>query len=133
MKVNPDFSEIVTPNKPGEYICAVMGSELKYGQASGLPYVNWKLKTYPEGRFVFHSTPISGRGAGMFKHFIHSCGDTAYVGGEYETGDLVNKLVSMVLTVDEKGYFVVKSVSPLSDQQIADYGVASTQPDDIAF
>lgn len=109
-KVHPDFTQSIAPNKPGDYLCRVMSSELKYGNTSGDPYISWKLQTIPDHRAVFHSTPLTGKGSGMFKHMIHACGDTDYDSGEYDTDALTGVIVAMRLSVDPNGYFVVKSV-----------------------
>lgn len=118
--VQPDFSEAVEfkINKPGDYLCRIVSSDLKYGNDSGAPYINWKLQTIPDGRMVFYSTPIVGKGAGMFKHMVHASGDAAYVGGPYDTTPLNNAIVFMRLIVDEKGYFAVKEVKAATQAQI---------------
>jgi hypothetical protein len=101
-KIRPDFSEEITPNAPGTYLCKVVYAEVKVGRESGNEYINWKLETQPEERRVYYSTPIQGRGAGMFKHFIHCCGDKDYNGGEYDIDSVIGQMVSMELDVEEK-------------------------------
>lgn len=140
-QILPDFSEAVkpTPKIPGTYICKILSSELKYGKESGAPYINWKLGAGAEAQTVFYSTPIQGKGAGMFKHFVHSAGDPSYDSGPYNTDALTGHFVSMKLIVDGNGYFQVKDVTSLTpiqmeavkDQQPSKYDLPQTE--DIPF
>jgi hypothetical protein len=125
-KIKPDFSEEMTAYEPGIYLCKVIDAEVKRGRESGNEYINWKLETRPEKKIVFHSTPIEGRGAGMFKHFIRCCGDKEYRDGEYDIDSLIGLTVSMELDVEEKTkpdgksvkYFQVINVEPVSMEQL---------------
>lgn len=95
--INPDFKEAETLH-PGSYICQIISSEVKLS-GKGNYYVNWKLKTVPVGATLYHTTPISGRGAGMLKHFIHCAGDSSYEEGSYDTDNLNGVYLSV--TVDK--------------------------------
>ena len=92
-QVNPDYSD--SEFKEGVYVAEIVGSEVKTGKQSGAPYVNWRLKVGPG--VVFYSTPLVGRGAGMFKHMVHTAGDTAYVSGAYSTESLHGKKIKVYL------------------------------------
>lgn len=135
-KVSPDFSEEMTPNQPGIYLCKIISAEAKTSQAGNL-YISWKLQTV-HGRTVFHSTPITGRGAGMFKHFVHCAGDKDYNGGDYDTDELIGQMVSMDLDVEQKTkrdgttgtYFKVVNVDAPSLVQLEQLRV---QEDDLPF
>lgn len=111
MLVDPDFSEAVKPNVPGIYLCKIVEGYLKLAHNTGNQYIAWKLLTFPEGRIVFHNTPITGKGAGMFKHLVHSAGDVLYESGGYDTDKLLGKYVKMNLVLDESNYFKVKTIS----------------------
>ena len=81
--ITPSFEEI----RPGKHICQIDSAELKRSQA-GNEYLSWRL-IEEKNRFVFYySTPICGRGAGMFKHLVHSAGEKSYQEGPFNT-DLI--------------------------------------------
>lgn len=136
-KVSPNFDEEFTPNKPGTYLCKIISGELKVGTQKGTQYINWKLET-TDGRTVYHSTPIEGRGAGIFKHFVHSAGDKAYEKGEYDTDELIGQMVSMKLDIEQKltrdgrtvNVFKVANVDPPSLAQLEQLRITE---DDLAF
>jgi hypothetical protein len=125
-KVTPNFNEEMRPIEPGAYLCKIISSELKYGKESHKGYINWKLETQPEKRTVYHSTPIEGPGAGMFKHFVHCCGDKTYQSGDFDTDTLTGQMVSMELEVEEKinrsgkpvNYIKVINVDPPTMEQL---------------
>lgn len=112
-KISPNFNDATQPNKAGTYICKIILSEARISPKSGNPYICWKLATVPENRFVYYNTTIVGKGAGMFKHMVNCAGDTAYKQGDYDTDVLNGKMVEMNLDLDERGYYVVSSVSAL--------------------
>jgi hypothetical protein len=138
-KIQPDFSEEMTPNQPGRYLCKIISSEIRTSQ-SGNAYVNWRLETQPGKRTVFYSTPVTGRAAGMFKHFVHSAGDTNYVSGEYDTDQLTGQMVMMDLDLEEKikqdgstgKYFKVMKVEPATIEQLEQLR-AQEEQNDIPF
>jgi hypothetical protein len=117
-KISPNFNEATKRSEPGTYLCRILSSEIRTAKSSGNLYVAWKLQTQPDGRWVFYNTPIEGKGAGMFKHFIHSAGDESYQGGDYDTDTVLGKTVMMNLDVEPgTGYFKVIAVSkPTADQ-----------------
>lgn len=125
-KVNPDFSEDQATLEPGVFLCKILTSEVKVGKSSGNPYVNWKLQVMPNGPWVFHSTPLEGRGSGMFKHMVHCAGDKDYNEGEYDTDELKDRLVSMDLDTEvytkrdgtEAMKYIVMSVNPPSLEEL---------------
>lgn len=102
-KIQPDYSEASKPIHPGTYLCRVISAEEKIGKSSGNKYINWKLETEPEKNILFYSTPIEGRGAGMFKHFVR-CIDKNYGGGEYDTDELIGQVVSAELDIEDGEY-----------------------------
>ena len=107
-KVSPNFDHEPPAMRAGEHVCVVVDSILKYGQESGTPYINWKLKTTEDNRVLYYTTPIEGRGAGMFKHFVHRAGDPNYQNGEFDTTQLHGNKVFCDLIIDNLYYKIVK-------------------------
>lgn len=98
---------LVKPGKSkpliGNFKVKIVGSEIKTSK-KGSQYVSWKLETMSldkeiDGRWIFMITPLEGKGAGMFKHFVHAAGDKAYEDGEYDTDKLNGK--TMNVTTEE--------------------------------
>lgn len=114
--VTPDFSED-RPNEPGSYICRIVGSEMKTAKSSGKAYLSWRLVT-KDGRTVFYNTPIMGKGAERFKTLVHMAGDESYKGGAYDSDRLIDRFVSMDLSVNDRGYFEVNGVYKADPSQI---------------
>lgn len=132
-KVSPNFDEEFKPVEPGQYLCKIIAAEMKYGREKGTPYISWTLETVDSPRKFFYSTPIEGRGAGMFKHFIHCAGDASYEKGDYDTDEVLGEIVLMEL--DTESYtgkdgrsfpiFKVVSVDPPSPESLAKLKVAN--------
>lgn len=116
-QITPDFSQASddTPVPPGVYSARVTGSEIKTSQA-GNDYISWKLQLYgAEGelapvnnRVVFHTTMISGKGAGILKSFQKACLGNA-IEGAFDTDQLLGKEVQVTLT---QGLMPDGAVSP---------------------
>jgi hypothetical protein len=137
-KVSPNFDQEVSPMKPGVYLCKIIAAEVNVGKDSGNQYINWRLETLPDQRTVFYTTPTQGKGAGMFKHFVHSAGDKQYQNGDYELDNLRDKIVSMKLEIEAKNnrdgnpikVFRVVDVSPPTFKQLEEM---RKDQDDIPF
>lgn len=108
MLITPDLSQAVEvsddaqiPN--GVYKVRVESGEVKQTQA-GEQRISWKLSIWgAEGeltRFnnwkVFHSTMISGKGAGMLKQFYKAC-TGADLTGSFNLEDLYGKEVQVTV------------------------------------
>ncbi len=117
-KYSPDFSQEFKPLDPGTYTAKVDSFEEKSSQKDGSPYLQWTLEITDEayaGSKVWNNTMLSGRGAGMLKHFLKSC-DGSYDGGEFDPQDYVGSKLGITLeNRDYKGKTVisVKEVFPL--------------------
>lgn len=97
--VIPDFSDELSLFEEGEFLCTILGFEVKTSHA-GTKYVSWKLKAN-NNNIVFHATPIQGRGAGMFKHFVHAAGKGEYESGPIDLKELEGRQLMGELIVDE--------------------------------
>lgn len=106
-QINPDFSEALDSLPPGEYKVRVTDSELKTSQA-GNEYLNWKLSTFGSDdsrmndRVIYHSTPISGKGAGILKQFLKAVGVDP-TGGNFDTDMVHGKELAVVVIEDPQG------------------------------
>jgi len=126
MNLTPDFSQAVEMGAlpPGVHKVRVVGAEEKTSQA-GNQYVSWKLETFGaevsqlNNRVVFHSTPTTGKGAGILKSFlVAAMGELP--GGSFDTDAVLGRELQ-VTTIEEidrttgekTGYARVKSVAPL--------------------
>lgn len=116
--INPDFSE-ESGLAPGIYPAKIIGVEQKVGKESGAPYLNWKLEV--EGLWIYHSTPFSGRGAGLFKQLVHATVSPGYDGGPINTDMMVGKSLQVKLEKglnrdgSESKYMRVMEVKALED------------------
>lgn len=127
--ITPDFSEAVefAPLPNGTYKTRVVGAEIKTSQA-GNQYVNWKLSVFgAEGDLeqhnnssIFHSTMISGRGAGMLKSFVKAATGEEPT-GQFDTEALIGREVEVTvetginpLTGETKRWPDVKGVRPVA-------------------
>ncbi len=95
--VTPDFSEEVTPPKPGTYRARVTSAEMREWPG-GTPYINWKVECAGNsGSFsVFHTTNISGRGVGFFRRFMEAI-NPSYGGEAVDLPGLVGQTLSVEL------------------------------------
>lgn len=123
-KIKPDYSEAVKPLEAGTYLCRVVSAEIKTGKESGKHYVNWKLETVNDNLLVYYSTPVEGRGAGMFKHFV-KCIDKNYESGEFDTDECIGQIISADLEIEEGEYngrpfkrFKVTNINPSTVEQL---------------
>jgi len=111
--INPDFSEEVDNSLPnGEYGVRVVNVEQKIGKTSGNAYLNWTLETFGEksnGRKIFHSTPIGGKGVGILRQFLKVTGTTVQANGGFDTDETMGKELTVVI-VTENDYPKVKAV-----------------------
>ena len=121
--IEPDFSEAVESLPAGEYPVRVVGCEQKDSKAGNV-YLNWTLETFGKsseqlnGRKVFHTTPITGKGAGILKAFVKACG--MEVGGSFDTEELMGAELVVVLAVNpDRAYPEVKAVKRWSGQAAA--------------
>jgi len=117
MLVQPDFSEAQEPITAGEYKVRVTGCEQKTSQ-KGAPYLRWELTTFAseepkdDGRKMWHTTMISGRGAGMLKQFYQVCTGES-LEGNFDTEQLLGREFVAVVALDDKGYTNVKGMKPI--------------------
>lgn len=126
----PDFSEEVTPPKPGTYRARVQAADMREWPG-GTPYVNWKLECVgSSGNFsVFHTTNLSGRGVGFFRRFMEAI-NPGYSGEPVDLPKLVGQTLSVELGPEVRdgqktGYLKVVEVSADNDN--------SPFPDTIPF
>jgi hypothetical protein len=131
MLITPDLSQAVEVNDDttipnGVYKVRVESGEVKQTQA-GEQRISWKLSIFgAEGeltRFnnwkVYHSTMISGKGAGMLKQFYKACAGRDLT-GSFELEELYGKEVQVTVvnktnadgTVSK--YPDVKGIKPLT-------------------
>jgi hypothetical protein len=117
--VNPDFSEEVKPLGPGKHRVRIVDLQLRTGKQHGTRFINWKLETIGDQKVtIYHSTPIEGRGAGMFKQFIQAALNPLYEGGEID----LDKAIGRALVVDtfkDDNYLKVKGMERLPDEEQA--------------
>jgi len=115
----PDFSQAAGLDS-GTYMARIVGSEEKIGKESGNPYINWKLTTTgnaeakDNNQVIFHITPFTGPGAGLFKTFVEAAlGEP--VGDEianFETEALHSREVMMTVEKEAgRAFAKVKSVA----------------------
>ena len=115
MQIQPDFSESLDSLPAGEYPTRVTDCAVKTSK-EGNQYLNWTLETFGKtddrmnGRKIFHSTPIRGRGAGILKSFIKATtGQTEIT--NFDTEDYMGKELVVVLVENPNSDFPqVKSV-----------------------
>lgn len=123
MLVKPDFSEIAEEIVPGDYSVTVKKAEVK-AWPDGSNYINWTLETYgsPEqknnGRYLFHKTSTSGKGAFMLQKFYRAATGEALTGA-FDTEQLIGRKVAVQVVAGMKdgqptGYNEIKAVRPAS-------------------
>lgn len=117
MLVNPDFSETQDPIEPGEYKVRITGCEQKTSR-NDQPYLRWELTTFAsanpknDGRKMWHTTMLAGRGAGMLKAF-YKAATTEDLESNFDTEQLVGRELSVIVDLDDRGYTNVKAVKPI--------------------
>jgi hypothetical protein len=119
--ITPNFEEI----RPGKHICQIDSAELKRSQA-GNEYLSWRLIEEKFRSVFYYSTPIGGRGAGMFKHLVHAAGETSYQDGPFNTDTLVGRRIECDVDYEEyngRTQLKVKSVNSCQNAfaSFADY------------
>lgn len=121
-EIKPDFSEEMRlPTAGNFYDAEIVGVEQRTGQQSGQPYLNWTLKLTESGMKLFYSTPIAGRGAGMFKHLVRCAYMPNYEDGAINTDVIIGRHLSVKLQkkIDERGqegrYFEVAEIATPTD------------------
>ena len=123
MLVTPDFSEVADAVTPGTYKVIVKKGELKDWPKGG-QYVKWELETVGaenpknNGRRIYHTTSISGRGAFTLQQMYHAAIGTALT-GEFDTEQVVGKEVAVdiidgIRNGNPTGYTEVKRVKALN-------------------
>lgn len=126
-QISPDFSEAVefVALPPGVHKVRVVACENKTSNA-GNPYLKWKLETFGaevrelNGRPIWHTTPIMGKGAGILRAFL-TAANPAYTGGAFEPEEYYGRELQVVTekdidqrTGEDTGYARVKSVAKLA-------------------
>jgi hypothetical protein len=125
MEIKPDFSEVANLTA-GEYRARVTDCELRESKAKpGTHYLNWTCEVFGctdeklNGQKFWHTTPHTGRGAGIFKDFykalMHRDLDE---GAGLNTDDLMGREFRVVVVMElyeGKERPKVKSVAALVD------------------
>lgn len=125
--ITPDFSEALefTALTPGTYKARIVGCETKQTQA-GNTRLLWKLETFGSektennNRTLWHSTPVSGKGAGILKSFVTAAtGETPT--GPFDTDKILGREIKVTVvdgkdykTGEPTGYAEVKAVAKLA-------------------
>ena len=104
MLVTPSFDEVQDQVIPGTYKVTVKKGEPKE-YSTGTKYINWELETWGEddpknnGRRIFHTTPIEGKGAFLLQQFYMAAVGQALT-GQFDTEQLAGKQVVVVVEDD---------------------------------
>ena len=112
--ITPSFVEI----RPGKHVCQIDFAELKRSQA-GKDYVSWRLIEEKNRLVFYYSTPISGRGSGMFKHFVHAAGESSYQDGPFFSDILIGRRLDCDMDYEEYNgttHLKVKGVSAFQSE-----------------
>lgn len=121
--ITADFTEAVDKLPVGEYAVRVIDSELKDSKA-GNKYISWTLETFGRdddalnGRKIWHTTPISGKGSGILRQFLTAMGVDAQ-NNEFDTDEIHGKELVVVIHEDQEGYMKVKTVKRLNTSNAA--------------
>lgn len=111
--IETDFSEAVDKLPTGEYAVRVVGSEVKTGKTSNEPYISWTLETFGRdndslnGRKIWHTTPVRGKGAGILRSFLTAVG--VEVKDQFDTTDIHGNELIVSIAEDDQGFMKVKS------------------------
>lgn len=125
MLITPSFDEIAEEVTPGEYEVRIAGADA--GEwSTGTKYVKWILETQnsPEpknnGRKIFYSTPVSGKGAFLAQRFYKAATGEPLT-GPFDTEQLLGKGLKVTVedgvnrqTGEKTGYIEVSSVKPIA-------------------
>lgn len=113
--VTPDFSEAQDPIDEGTYYAKIDKVEQKTSK-NGHAMLNWTLETFNEqdpknnGRKVWHTTMLEGRGAGMLKDFLQKVSGGEYQGGAFDPSEFVNREMQIVIAKDAEGRTNIKGI-----------------------
>lgn len=115
--VTPDYTDAQDQIEPGEYFTRITKCEQKTSQ-KGSQYLNWTLETFNEddsknnGRMVWYTTMLEGRGAGMLKQFIKTItGEEP--GAKFDTDEMIGKEMKAVLMEDGQGRVNIKAIKAI--------------------
>lgn len=122
--VKPNFDDLVEQVGPGEYKVRIKSS--KVGQWPGrdgrspTTYIAWTMETFGEdlaennGRYVFHNTPIEGKGIFRLKNFFKAALGEELT-GEFDRTSLYGRELQIVIAPQKNApqYNEVQSVSSL--------------------
>ena len=115
MLITPDFSEASEDISAGDYQVRITAVEEKTSQ-KGAKYLRWELSTINEtepknnGRKVWHSTMLSGKGVTMLKRFWDAATGGAEMGDQFDTEQLLGKELAITVVLNNEGYTDVKAV-----------------------
>lgn len=132
-KYSPDYSQEFKALDPGTYTARVDSFEEKSSKKDGTPYLQWTLEIVDEsyaGAKVWSNTMLSGRGAGMLKHFLKSC-DGVYEGGEFDPQDYVGSKLGVTIEhrdFNGKTMISVKEVFPIDGANVPSFESESDIP-----
>lgn len=118
MLVTPSFDEISDDIKEGVYkVRVTAGVPGEY--STGTKYVKWTLETFGEaeakneGRKIWYSTPIEGKGAFMLKRLWDASTGGEEMPAQFDTEQLYGKEIEVIVAPNDRGYAEVKSVRAL--------------------
>lgn len=123
MKINPNYQSAIDQIKPDIYRVLVKSCG-EHTSKKGTKCVRWVLTIVGgdfNGRPLYLTTPIEGKGAGFLRQFLQSVNET-YVDGDFDVDDYINKEVS-VRVVDSKALYGDRSylkILPLRNDDVVD-------------
>src|SRR3990172_1730710 len=121
--IQPDFSEVLEALPEGTYQAKIVDAEVKQSKA-GNTYVRWQMSVFGaddtrcNGKSVWHSTPVTGKGAFRLQQLVKA-GTGVPASGQFDTSDLMGRdvLITVVDGIDQNGeksgYPEVKAVRTL--------------------
>jgi len=116
--ITPNFSEVTDQITPGQYNVRITNGEMAEYK-TGTKYVKWTLETFGEadakneGRKIWHSTPIEGKGAFLVQQLWKAATGSPLTDKTFDTEMLNGKEVQIVADVNDKGYTEIKTVRPM--------------------
>lgn len=125
MLIQPDLNDLQKEIVPGAYNVRVVESSIDEWQGKeGKPntkYVKWVLETFgadtpaDNGRRIWHTTPITGRGAFLLTNFYKAAmGESMNTDSpSFDTEQIHGREMHVVVDKNAKGYIEVKAVSSL--------------------
>jgi len=115
--VTPDYTEAQDQIQPGEYYTRIQKCEEKTSQ-KGAKYLNWTLETFNEdepknnGRMIWYTTMLEGKGAGMLQKFITVVTGSAK-DGAFDTDELVGGEFISIVAQDVQGRSTIKGIKTI--------------------